>query len=421
VAETGLTSLLLDTSAVPSEKLHYLQLYSSLLGKLDTQKYTREKLNTLSIRYLNGAGFRLSTIPQKDWNDFAPVMVISWPGLMGEYTEQLDLVKEILLHTKFTDNATILDVVKSQIAGMKNQFTNNPVNLLITRNYALANNCTNYQNYISQLEYYDFLVKLEQALQTNSYDVLSGLKSMHGLVLNRTNMITMFSGNENNIKKYEEAIMSLVQALPAKAVVMQDYSKLPRPAKKEGIAMDTSVQYNMLSAPYERMGTEYNGKLIPIGLVINENYITPKIRFGYSAYDNIVNFTSTGFMLISYRDPNIRETFDVYKGLPAFVKGFEITQEELNRYILKAFGTYTAKSGELSGGIDAMDNYLMGKTPEDRLKLLREIKSTTVQDLRDSAAMFENLLKNGARSTVGSAEKISTAKDLYDSILSFGQ
>ncbi len=421
VGATGLTSLALDVSGVPIERLHYLQLYTSLLGKLDTQLYSREQLATQIMRHLSGAGLAISTIPQEDWNEFTPIITTSWIGVMGEYDDQLAVVKEIVLNTKFADADTVLDIVKQQIANLKNQITNNPVNMLIIRNLALSNDCINYQNYISGLDYYNFLTEVEEALKSNPDAVLAQLESMHELVANRTNMITMFSGNENSIKQYERAIKALIDALPAKAIVPQDYSVLQAPAQREAISIDTPVQYNMISATYEDMGAEYSGKYIPIASLISENYITPKIRFGYGAYDNIVNFSSTSYMMVSYRDPNIKETFDVYDGLPGFIRNISLTQEELDRYILKAFSSYTATSGELSGASNTINNYLMGKTTDDQIKILEEIKSTTVQDVKDSAAMFEGLLKNGAYSTVGSAEKIAANEDLYDSIIAFGQ
>lgn len=421
VAETGLTSLLLDTSAVPVEKLHYLQLYSGLLGRLDTDLYSKEQLSTLMVRYLNGASFTLSTIPQGDWNEFAPVITTSWLGLMGEYAEQMELVKEILVHTQFDDTDTILSVVKQQISVLKNMFTNNPVNLLVSRNMANLNACSNYQNYLTGLEYYNFLTQLEQVLQSSPDVVLTELESIHQMIINRANMITLFAGNENSIQLYEQEMKQLMDGLPVKDILSQDYTQIPKPAKKEGIAMNSSVQYNMISSNYEDMGTTYSGKYIPIGLVISENYITPKIRFGYGAYDNIVSFSSNAFMLVSYRDPNIKETFDVYRGLPEFVKNMDITQDELDRYILKAFSTYTATQGELSGAFTTMNNYLMGKTTEDQLRVLEEIKSTTVNDLRESAEIFEGFLNNGAWSTVGSAEKIDANQDLYDTVITFGQ
>lgn len=421
VAETGNTAFLLDTSSVPVEKLHYLRLYSGMLGRLDTKLHSKEKLSTLLMRYLNGASFNLSTIPKGDWNEFTPVIVISWMGLMSEYDEQTDLVKEIMINTEFTDVDMILGIVKQQSSSLKNMFTNNPVNLLVSRNIANLNACSNYQSYLSGLEYYYFLTQVEQVLQTDPNIVLTELESMHQLVMNRTNMITMFAGNESNIQKYEKEVRELIDALPAKPITAQDYTWIPSPAQKEGIAINTPVQYNMISASYEDMGTSYSGKFFPIGLVIAENYTTPKIRFGYGAYDNMVSFSSTSLMLLSYRDPNIRETFDVYRELPEFVRSFDITQEELDRYILKAFSTHSAVEGELSGAFNTINNYLMGETVEDKLKVLQEIKSTTVKDLKDSAEMFEGFLNNGAWSTVGSAEMIEANKDLYDSVILFGQ
>ncbi len=421
VGETGITILALDTSAVPAEKLHYLRLCSNLLGRLDTEKYKKEQLNTLSMRYLNGAGFSLSTIPQEKLDKFTPIMTVSWIGLMDEYKEQLDLVKEIAVSTKFSDSETVLSIVRSQIADMKNMFTANPLNLLVTRNLALANDHVNYTNYISGLEYYDFLVQLEQALQKDPKAVMAELDAVHKLVLNKTDMIAAFAGNESSIKTFESDINALINALPATKIVPQDYKKLPKPAQREGISIDTTVQYNMISAAHKKTGIDYNGKYIPIALMVNDNYLIPKLRYSNGAYSILSEFNNTSFLILTYRDPNIKETFDVYKGVPGFVKDTKITQEELDRYILKAYSTYTATTGELSGAANYIGEYLMGRTAEDKLKLLREIKSVTVKDVKDSAAMFESVVKNGTYSTVGSAAKLNENKELYESIVSFGQ
>jgi Zn-dependent M16 (insulinase) family peptidase len=421
VGETGITMLLTDTSAVPAEKLHYLQLCTTLLGKLDTAKYKKEQLATLSMRHLNGVAASLSLIPQKDTDKFTPVLIVSWLGLMGEYSDQMDLVKEILLNTKFDDSETVLNLVRSQIANLKSAFTSNPINLVSSRNTASIGDSYNYMNYISGIEYYNFLVQLEQALQEDPKAVLDELDAVHKLILNKTNMVAAFAGNESGIKIFEDNIKSLTDALPAKEIIPQDYSKLPVPARKEAISIDTAVQYNMISASYEDMGTEYNGKYIPIVLMINDIYLTPQLRYNNGVYTVLAEASRDLLMMLTYRDPNIKETFDIYKGVPDFVKNINITQEDLDRYILNAYSTYTSTSGELNGATNYISEYLMGRTAEDKLKLLREIKSVTVQDIRDSAAVFEKALENGAYTTAGSAAKIDENKDLYDAVILFGQ
>ncbi len=421
VSETGVTILALDTSGMPVEKLHLLKFYSTLLGRLDTGKYSKEQLNALTTRYLNGTGFSMSTLPQKDSDEFIPILTTSWMGLMGEYNEQLALVNEILLNTDFSDTDTVLNIIRSQIADMNTLFTANPINILVSRNLALTSDSSNYGNYISGLEYFDFLVQLEQVMQTDPEAVVAEIEAVHKLVLNKTNMIAAFAGNDNGIKVFNDNINTLIDALPANEIIPQDYSVLPKPSQREGVSMDTQVQYNMLSVAFDKIGFEYNGKYIPIASMVNDIYLTPILRHGNGVYSILSEFNDTSFLVLTYRDPNIRETFAVYGELAEFVKNVEITQEELDRYILNAYSTYTASTGELTGALNYIGEYLMGRTSEDKLKLLEEIKSVTVQDVRESAAFFESVIENGAYTTVGSAAKIDENKDLYESIIAFGQ
>ncbi|MDF2987331.1 MAG: putative Zn-dependent peptidase insulinase, partial [Eubacterium sp.] len=420
VGETGTTSIYLDTSGVPVDKLHFLKLYSTLLGGLDTNTYNTKQLNTMNIRYLNGAAFNVATIQQKD-KSFTPYLAVSWSGLIGDYDQQINLVKEILLNTRLENKNDILNSIKTQKSNLKARFTGEPLYLLLNRNTAQFDDSINYTTYISDMDYYNFLTGLEKTMTEKADTVISELKAIKAMVVNKTNMIITFAGNKNSAGKYETAIKSLIDAFPAQNIVRQDYSKLPKPAMKEGIVLDTPVQYNMVSATYERMGTTFSGKYIPIEAIIKENYITPKIRFGYGAYDNLVNFNSNGFFAASYRDPNIKETYDVYYGLAEFIKNTKLTQKELERYIVNSYSAFTAPKGELTGASSNIIDYLSGKTVEDRLKTLREIKSLSVEDVKATAELFEKLMKNGSYTTVGSAQKLNDNKTLFDNIVTLDQ
>lgn len=421
VGEMESTSLYFDTSSVPADKLHYLKLYTELLGNLDTKNSKKAELSNLKTRYINGAAFNLSILPDKNYIKYSPVLTVSWSGIIGDYDKQLEVVKDIVLNTQVANSTDILNIVKSRISEMKTQYTSNPLSIQAMRSRSYFNEGYNYLDYISAIDYYNFLTNLEKEVSKNPNGVLKELDNVKALVTNKKNLIVTFAGNKNSISKFETAIKKFTAVMPSKDIAKQDYSKLPKPAKKEGISVDGSVQYNMIYAPYDKMGTVFNGKYIPIGSVINENYITPKIRFGYGAYDNIVDFGNEGFMLASYRDPNIKETFEVYNGLPEFIKNINLTQEQLDSYILKSFSNYTVSSGELSGANTAIGYYLMGIKSEDILQILKEIKSVTVKDVKDSASMIENMLKNGTYSTAGSKEKLSQNKELYDSIIALEQ
>ncbi|ACL76776.1 insulinase family protein [Ruminiclostridium cellulolyticum] len=421
VGEIESTRLYLDTSAVPADKLHYLKLYTDLLGNLDTKSHTKDELGNLKTRYISGVAFNLSALTDKNYKNYSPVLSASWTGIMGDYDKQIEVVKDILLNTQFNKNTDILNIIKSRISELKMQFTNSPISIQAMRSRSYFSEVYNYLNYSTGLDYYNFLTELEKEISNNPQGVLKELNNIKTLVTNKKNLIITFAGNKKSISRFESTIKNLTDGMSSKDIVKQDYSKLPKPVKREGISVDGTIQYNMLYSTYEKMGTVFSGKYIPIGSVINENYITPKIRFGYGAYDNIVNFGEEGFMLASFRDPNVKETFEVYNGLPEFVKNVDLTQEQLDSYILKSFSDYTVSAGELSGAGTALSYYLMDFKSEDILKILKEIKSVTVQDVKDTASMLENMLKNGAYSTAGSKEKLTENKELYDGIVSVGQ
>lgn len=116
-------------------------------------------------------------------------------------------------------------------------------------------------------------------------------------------------------------------------------------------------------------------------------------------------------------DPYIHQTLEVYKGIDEFIEGYDLTQEALDRYILKAFSTYTIGTGELSGALGAINNKLVGYTLEDELKLLNQIKSTKVEDFKAFADVVRKLEEKGTFTTAGNTHNLSEHKGLYDEIM----
>lgn len=417
VAETYTTSLLLDTSGVAVDRLHFLELYSELLGKISTKNYNQQKLSSVKMRYLNGASFGIQALTQKD-NKYTPYLILSWLGLIDNYDSSLELVKEILLNTDFTNTEEIKVYVKNRISEFKYTFENNPLSLQVVRSFATNSSSANYYNYVTGIDYYNFLKQVEQMLDSNPKVISEELEAVSNKVANKKNAVLLFAGNKNNIDTYEKNIEVLTDSLKYQEFVPQDYSLIPPPASSEGIIVNSSVQYNMMSANYEKMGTKYSGKFLPIGKLIYDGYLTPKIRFGNGAYDNLINFNEDIFFMLSYRDPKVKETYDIFKALPEFLKNTKITQEELDRYIISIYGQSTVPTGELSGATTQMINYLQGKTVDDTLKMLKEIKSTTVQDVKDMGLLMEQFMKNASISTVGSEKMIKENTGILKSILS---
>ena len=128
------------------------------------------------------------------------------------------------------------------------------------------------------------------------------------------------------------------------------------------------------------------------------------------------NHLTGNFGMVSYRDPQVRKTYDAYEALPAIIEHLDVSEELLNQLIIGAYSSYTPHLGPASKGANARNDYLSGVTPAFRQQRLREILATTPEDLRSFAPLFTRLQKERIRTTLGNSGKIELDRDLFEQV-----
>ena len=413
----GYTGILLDTACFPVEDLHYLALYASLLGTQATTEHTKEEIATLNTRYLNGISIS-PIMMETPGKVYVPRLSISWIGLMDEYDQSLNLAKEILYNTRFTNTNEIKTLISIMKNNLRDSLSMSSYAYQIARARSVFQEHSAYESFMSGLDMYYALSDMEALMEENPQAVLNKLAEVQQTLFNKSNAIAYFTGNEDALRTFDAAIPSFFGDLPVSEYPVSDLSAIPLPALQEALVIDSQVQYNLLYAPLEELGlTEDSGIFSPLASVIYDAYLTPKLRHGIGAYDSISSMSRGGLLFCSYRDPAIAETFAVYQELPAFLRSIELSQEDLNRYIISAYSSYAMPVGSLNGAATALSLYIAGRAQEEKLDRMREMKAFTVEELRGMADVFQKLLDNGARSTSGGAAAIEANKTLYDEIL----
>ena len=94
-------------------------------------------------------------------------------------------------------------------------------------------------------------------------------------------------------------------------------------------------------------------------------------------------------------DPNITETFDVYASLADQIASLDVDQDTLNGYILSSYAYYARSSGELTGALNAAMTLLEGKTQEQTIEYMQQLKALTPESVKASADLFRKLSENG--------------------------
>ncbi|MBR7040667.1 MAG: insulinase family protein [Clostridia bacterium] len=410
----GETALMLDASGLKEEQIHYFKLLCDLLGELDTEDHTKQEIATLGARYLYDGVIKVSAMG--DLERARPYMRLTFTALDEDLQAGYDLLAELLYRTKLDDAEELLKQVKQLKTSLRTNITQNCYAVMLYRAESPFDATTRYFSYVTYIDYYEFLEQAEAQLESDPESFISELEAVRDYFNNRTGAIAGFVGNETSAQLNKTAAKAFLMTLDEREIVPAAYA-LDAEKKSEALIIDGTVNYNMVYASWEELGMDgYDGAMDAVASYVYDKYLYPLIRVQYGAYGVLHGARDSGVYVISYRDPNVDETFDVYASLGEMIAEDEPTQEELDGYILSAYSYYAKSGGELSGGFNALLNYLGGESQEKTLDYMRDLKGMTPEVFRNYSALYEKLAGEGAQFTSGGAAAVE-AQDRYDRVL----
>ena len=414
----GMPVILLDAAGVPQEDLHWFVLYLSLLGELDTARHTKDELQELTSRYLYGGEFRQSLMDEYGTENYHPYLRAAWLSTDEDLETGYELLYELLFETDLTDTEAIAGLLERNCTGMKNLLTYSAYDSMRYRALGAESPLYAYYNWCNGLDYYTFLEEAAVNLENDPDTVIGKLQEMQNRFCNRCNAIAVFAGEESMVDHNRKLADRFFGKLGQETIEPVRYS-FEAPAMREALVIDDTVQYNGLVGSYKNMGLEeYTSDLDAVAALVTDLYLIPQLREEYGVYTPIHNYDSfAGGYLLSYRDPNIEETFAVYDEIGGLLKAGESDQDTLDGYILSCYSAYAMPEGELSGAITAIMSRLCGEPENLKIRHMEELKSLTPEKLQEYAGAYEKLAENGRRFTVGSESAISESAELFDVIL----
>ena len=414
----GRAMLLLPSDGLDQEDLHWYALYISLLGQLDTSAHTQQELSTLVSRYLYGLEIRYAMFDTYGTEDYQPFLRTGWITLEEDLQEGYDLLYEILYDTQFTDIETLSGLIDRELSAQQSAVTYGAYTIMLYRMLGAGSPYYAYYDHLSGLDYYDFLVKADALIESDPTAVTVALEKIQQHFHNRTNAISLFAGDSSMFAENSACADDFLSKLDARPIVPVKYS-FEAPAMREALIVDSTVQFNGIVGDFEALGLpEYTADLEAVSALVLDKYLIPELREKYGVYTPMHGFLENGgAYLLTYSDPNIRETFDVYAALPEFLSGQETDQNVLNGYILSAYSTLARPEGELSGAISAIISRICLEPENLKIQRMQELKSLTPEKLASYAAAYQNLDENAHIFTAGNAAAIHENADLYDRIL----
>ena len=269
-----------------------------------------------------------------------------------------------------------------------------------------------YQDEVDGISQYWFIEELEKDFNNKKEEIISNLKQLLIYIFRKENLIISYTGDNDSYKTY---ISSLINELYNEEINKEPF-EFVKEIKNEGFKTPSQVQYVARFGNFEEVG-DYTGAFQVFGMALRYDYLWTQVRVLGGAY-GCMSQTSRqkDIYFVSYRDPNLERTNDVFEKVVDYIENFNPTEDELTKYIIGAIGTLDEPLTPRAKGDTDFIYYLKGITYEDLKKERDEVLNVTLNDIKALKPLLKAVLDQQIICTVGNESKVESAKSLFKEV-----
>ncbi len=236
------------------------------------------------------------------------------------------------------------------------------------------------------------------------------------MIFRAENLMYDLTGSRTAAEALPELTAGLEGALYTDEVEKGSYH--PEIVKKnEGFKTPGQIQYVCRAGDFKDKGLAYTGSLRVLKVMMGYDYLWNQVRVQGGAYGCMCSFSRFGdCYFVSYRDPNLKRTLDVYEAAADYIAGFEADERTMTQFIIGAVSELDMPMTASVRGLYSLSGFMTGITDEDRQRERNELLQTTADDLRGTAAYVRAFMEDECLCVVGNAEKISESAALFDHV-----
>jgi len=407
-----------DAEKVPQDKIFHAYLLAELLGNMDTKRHSYEDLAILTNLNIGGFGTNLRADTEKDLpNSFAPRMKVFVKALESKLAEMTDILTEIFNETTFINKKRLREIVEQEQLAFEVNLQNMALQIVSAQLAAYQCKAGAY-NAAAYLPYNKFLKDLLENFDDRFDDLVDELYDVLERLINRNGLIISVTANDALYKKFRPHLHELLKNLRRDEFKREHYV-FPRKPKNEGIYSQSRVQFVGKGANFIELGYEYNGSMSILETILRYEYLWTKIRVQGGAYGAFASFGRNGALIFSsYRDPNLKKTLETFDGTADFLKNFNVSEREMDKYIIGTLSKIDKPLTPSLKGQIAADLSLRNVTYADRQKSRNEILSARQEDIRALSKLIGDCMSQNYLCVFGNETIIKENAQIFGEIKS---
>ena len=415
----GYLKVLFNTEVLPQEDLPYAGMLKSILGSISTEHYSYSDLT--SEIHLNSGGVDFSVTSYPDLADperFTGAFVASIRVLYDKLDFGFTILEEILNHSVFTDEKRLGEVIQETRSRAKMKLENAGHSTAVSRATSYFSATAYYNELTGGTAYYHFLEQLEKDYANKKGEIMARLQEVSRKLFTRANMLVNYTADDKGYEQLPQNLKLLADKLPQGSGEKHAFTH-PVKNVNEGLKTSAQVDYVARCGNFRDAGLEYTGALKILQVILSYDYLWLNIRVKGGAYGCMSGFGCSGEgYLVSYRDPNLKETNDIYEGIPAYLEAFDPDERDMTKYVIGTISNLDAPLTPSVKGSRGLSAYLSGVTEEMMQTERDQILGAAKEDIRALAAQVRAVLATGSFCVVGNEEKIEANRGMFGEVSS---
>lgn len=410
-------SFLFDAGDFAQSELGYLGFFTNALGLVSTEKYSYTDLANATNIYTGGISTGTASHPNiKDRNNFVFKFEVKLKVLEKNLDKALELMEQMLLTSDFTDTKRLGELVAQIKARLQANLSSSGHLVAAMRSMSSFSRYALYQDELKGIAFYRSICHIEKELSESPKSVSDKLAAIAKKLFARNRMLISFTGNN---EAYGNAKPSLEKVIAGfnKMSAIGNQAEVHFNTAKEAFIDASQIQYVAKTGDFICEGYEYTGALRLLRIILSYDYLWINVRVKGGAYGCMNTFLRSGeSYFVSYRDPNLSDTLDVYDRIPEYIKSFSPDERDMTKYIIGTFSALDTPMNPEAKGSRSLSAYLEGITYEQIQKERNEILNAQPEDIRRLADLVEAVLKKDSICVIGNENMIKESARLFENV-----
>lgn len=410
-------SFLFDAGDFAQSELGYLGFFTNALGLVSTEKYSYTDLANATNIYTGGISTGTASHPDiKDRNNFVFKLEVKLKVLEKNLDKALELMEQMLLSSDFTDTKRLGELVAQIKARLQANLSSSGHLVAAMRSMSSFSRYALYQDELKGIAFYRSICHIEKELSESPKSVSDKLAAIAKKLFARNRMLISFTGNN---EAYGNAKPSLEKVIAGfdKMSAIGNQAEVHFNTAKEAFIDASQIQYVAKTGDFICEGYEYTGALRLLRIILSYDYLWINVRVKGGAYGCMNTFLRSGeSYFVSYRDPNLSDTLDVYDRIPEYIKSFSPDERDMTKYIIGTFSALDTPMNPEAKGSRSLSAYLEGITYEQIQKERNEILNAQPEDIRRLADLVEAVLKKDSICVIGNENMIKESAGLFENV-----